>query len=183
MEDLEELSDWQLIEGCLKSDNRAWQLLHDRHHQTLRNIIWSHLREDRFDSHLVEDIAQMVWLTLLRNDYDVLRRYQRERSRLKTYLRDVGKQATEVHYRVKGRRLQAISLGGHEPEDHCPDSGLVLAQFAEYQASLTPQENRLLHEKIVNDVPERTQAPFSAGNTRWLKHRMKRKWGDHFGTT
>jgi hypothetical protein len=61
MEDLKQLSDWQLIEECLRGDDRAWQLLHDRYHSTLRSIIWSHLREDRFDSHLVEDIAQMAY--------------------------------------------------------------------------------------------------------------------------
>jgi hypothetical protein len=113
----------------------------------------------------------------------VLRRYKRDRSRLNTYLRDVGKQAIELHYRVKGRRPQAVALDDHDPPDRRVDSGLVLAQFAEFEASLTPQENRLLHEKMLKDAPEKAQAPFSAGNKRWLKHRMKRKWGDHFDTT
>jgi hypothetical protein len=49
--------------------------------------------------------------------------------------------------------------------------------------SLTPQEDRCRHQKMLKDVPETTRPPLYLGNERWLKHRMKRKWGDHFDTT
>jgi DNA-directed RNA polymerase specialized sigma24 family protein len=183
MEEMEQPSDRELIDRCLMEDNHAWQVLHDRHDEMLHSIIWYHLGEERYDRHLVEDIAQMVWLSLLCKDYDSLRRYEPKRSCFHTYLRDVAKQTIKLHYRLKSRRLQAVSLDDHDPADRRAENGLVRAQFAEYEASLTPQEKRFVHEKRLKDAPETTQAPLSAGNERWLKHRAMRKWNDHFDMT
>src|SRR5438128_1567988 len=105
MDEMDRLSDGDLIDRCVKGDERAWMVFHDRHDETLRTIIWYRVGEERYDRYLVEDIAQMVWLSLLRNSYEGLRRYQQERGYFNTYLREVARQMIELHRRANGRRL------------------------------------------------------------------------------
>lgn len=136
MDALDQLSDSDLIRRCLKQDNPAWRALVDRHHEGLRCTICSLLSEKRFDQHTVEDVAQIVWTALLAKEQDLLRRYEQARGGFNTYLRAVAKRVIGLLYRSTGcRGLQEVPLDGHDQADPAATSGLVQAQFAEYQES------------------------------------------------
>jgi hypothetical protein len=87
MEDLEQEKDWQLIQHCLLGNSCAWKVLIERKTAMLCAYFAFHLRPAWFDRHLMEDLTQTVWFTLVDHDCQQLRRYQPKASGFNTYLR------------------------------------------------------------------------------------------------
>jgi DNA-directed RNA polymerase specialized sigma24 family protein len=179
MEDPQQDTDWQLIQQCLQGDRCAWQVLVERKTGLLYAYLWYCLGPERFDHHLLEELAQTVWLTLVKCDYEQLRRYQHEAGSFNTYLRQVVRQEIRLHRRAKARRLHLVPLEHQDRPDPGADSGLEQAAFAEYEATLTPEEYAFLHEELMQDNGTNQPRPRSAANRRFLKHRLLRKWDQH----
>ena len=91
--------DRQLLQRCLDSAPRAWQDFVDRFLGLVIHVA-NHTAESRglkIDEATREDLVSEVFLTLIQNDYAVLRRFRRNCS-LATYL-------TVISRRVVVRKL------------------------------------------------------------------------------
>jgi DNA-directed RNA polymerase specialized sigma24 family protein len=142
------------------------------------------LRGQSFDTHLVEDMAQSVWLALIDKRYERLARYKASHgASLNTYLHSIAEQLLHLRHRSEGdRQAREVSLEGHDRLDPAADNGLVQAEFDEYKDSLTPKERWFVKEHLMNnpdDQPKKSSP--SSANARQLKHRAQKKWDDHIG--
>jgi DNA-directed RNA polymerase specialized sigma24 family protein len=181
---LDPLSDWDLIQLCLAGNDSAFKVLVTRHQPSLMFSIRTLLRRERFDTHLVEDMAQSVWLALIDKRYDRLARYQALRgASLNTYLHTIAEQLLHLRHRSEGdRQAREVPLEGYDRLDPAADNGLVQAEFDEYKDSLTPKERWYVKEQLMNnpdDQPKKSSP--SSANARQLKHRAQKKWDDHIG--
>jgi DNA-directed RNA polymerase specialized sigma24 family protein len=181
--DAQHQSDWDLLERCRKGEQQAWRELVDGHQRGLRLSIRSQGADEAKDIQTVEDIEQEVWLALIDKDYKRLGLYDPGRGCFDTFLKSVARQVIQLRRRRKYHRHKRESaLGDHEPPDPTPNEGLVRAEFAEFQADLTKQEGRCLREGLLGIASQDATSRFSRANSRYLKHRIEKKWNQHFDT-
>src|SRR5216683_4613949 len=172
--------DGLLIARFCGGDIKAWDVLYDRHQEKLLLSIKRLLNRHGLKSHLAEDVAQDVWLVLVRGVFARLKRYDPTRGGFDTYLQKLARRLIRKRYGNKGRtRKREVSLAGREPLDPGANDALVNAEAAEFMEDLTHQESRCLHEKLMSEPPPATEPPISAGNERVLKHRLQQKLRDH----
>jgi DNA-directed RNA polymerase specialized sigma24 family protein len=184
MDNLENLSDWDLIEWCKKRDDDAWKELVERHEHSVRLSLQEKLGEKAKDIQLVEDLTQEVFVALIKEQCKRLGLYDPERACFDTFLKAV---ATQIIRRWRGREgirtEHEVPLEGHEPCEPGGDAGLVQAELAEFRESLTPQENRCLEENLMGEPKQHAEEPpLSGANARQLKHRLEQKADEHFDT-
>jgi DNA-directed RNA polymerase specialized sigma24 family protein len=181
MDNLENLSDWDLIEWCKKRDDDAWKELVKRHERSVSLSIQEKLGEKAKDIQLVEDLVQEVLVALIDEEYRRLVLYDAQRSGFDTYLKAIATQIVQQWRRGEGTQIERqVPLNGHEPLEPGGDAGLVQAEFAEYLEDLTPQENRCLREMMDETPGPSAEPPITPGNQRFLRHRLHEKWKDHF---
>jgi hypothetical protein len=180
MDDLEHQSDWELIQLCKHGDGDAWKELLGRHQGSVRLSIRQKLGDRAKDVGLVEDRIQDVFTALIDPKYRRLEHYDPDRGGFDTFLKALASQVIQ-----EWRRHEATQIEGKFPLDdgepcEAGNAGLVQAEFAEYVADLTPQEARCLREKLMRTQGPSSEIPIKPGNERWLRHRLKEKWKDHF---
>lgn len=117
--------DRQLIQVCLAHEPGAWEKFVDRFLGLVVHVI-NHTAQSRalqLDRHDAEDLASEVFITILADDYGVLRRFRKESS-LATYLTVV---ARRVVVRELLKRKAIVSLHeAHEAASHeTPDDDLL----------------------------------------------------------
>jgi DNA-directed RNA polymerase specialized sigma24 family protein len=181
MDHTEQPSDWDLIGWCKKHDDGAWKELVERHERGVRLSIREKLGEKAKDIQLVEDMTQEVFVALIEGEYKRLGLYDPDRGCFDTFLKAMAAQIVQRWRCHEGTWTEhEFPLEGHEPSEPGGDAGLVQAEFAEYLEDLTPQENRCLREMMHETPGSSAEAPIMPGNERFLRHRLKEKWKDHF---
>lgn len=109
--------DRQLLQRCLERTPRAWQDFVDRFLGLVVHVAnhTAHLRGTQIDQATRDDLVAEVFLTLVANDFAVLRRFRRNCS-LATYL-------TVIARRVTVSRLRGMDRGGRpaNPPDPASD--------------------------------------------------------------
>jgi RNA polymerase sigma-70 factor (ECF subfamily) len=109
--------DRQLLQSCLHHEPESWERFVDRFLGLVLHVI-NHTAQSRsiqLATHDTEDLASEVFLTILADDYALLRRFRGESS-LATYLTVV---ARRVVVRELLKRKTTLSLGEtHEEASH-----------------------------------------------------------------
>ena len=132
--------DRQLLQRCLDAAPRAWQDFADRFLGLVVHVA-NHAAESRgmpLDHATRDDLVAEVFLTLVRDDFAVLRRFRRNCS-LATYV-------TVIARRVIVRRLvahRAEARGGDAPLQTAPDTEV---------SEQTRMENREEVERLLNSL-------------------------------
>jgi RNA polymerase sigma-70 factor (ECF subfamily) len=100
--------DRQLLENCLHHEPQSWEQFVDRFLGLVVHVInhTSQSRSIQLARHDAEDLASEVFLTILADDYGLLRRFRRESS-LATYLTVV---ARRIVVRELLKRRAVVSL-------------------------------------------------------------------------
>ena len=102
-----------LVDQCLTGDETAWEKLYYRCHPALIKAIRYLLGNDNRDPNLVEEIAARVWYILLRNDGELLGRFDPDRDcRLQAYLIGFARNEILQYLRSERRRRSHEATGG-----------------------------------------------------------------------
>ncbi len=98
------------LRKCLAGDKQAWDAFVDRYARVIYSSVHRllHRRGIRGEEQTAEDIAQDVFLRLIRDDFRLLRRYDPARASLVTWLTIVTR-STTIDF-LRRRRLQALPL-------------------------------------------------------------------------
>lgn len=98
-----QISDAELVKGCLAGDHAAWETIVRQHHQRIYNLAYRFT--GRFDA--AEDLAQEIFLKIYRS----LASYRLESGALITWIVRVGRNHLIDHYRrFKVERSRTDSL-------------------------------------------------------------------------
>lgn len=171
-----------LLDIALTGNPAAWTILYDRFHDRLLSSIRAILGNGYNDSHLIDEIAARVWYTLVKNDFEIMRRYDTRRGlRISTFLSLIAKNELRVFLRSERRR--------RERERICSRSGDVIdgaygiPSEADFQATLTPAESAFYNEALVGTEPIQSgqSTEYSPANFWQLTRRVKKKLRDFLG--
>jgi len=148
-------ADRRLVDRCLAGDQRAWEKIFDQRHWPLLRGIRTLLGPYGRDVHFVEEIAARVWYVLLRNDHEVLARYDPSRdSRLGAYLMGIARLEMVQYVRSERRRRGRELLAGRKLLEKQPASAEQLnGLFNEFISTLAPHEQEFLEEHLMSCPP------------------------------
>lgn len=176
------MSERQVIERCLQGDATAWSIIYQRFHDPLVSSVRAFLGKAGNDRDLVEEICARVWYALVRNNFELLARFDVERGvQLTTFLALLAKTQARLLLRSE-RRRRAREQVASRPEAHPPEaiSWNVLADH-DFLTTLSPAERAFLRNVLVADVVQQAQPPAQGGEHysrqyAWqLRHRVRRK--------
>lgn len=179
------VEDGKLVEDCLKQDPAAWSRLYEACHQSLVSTISAILRHTTADAdiNLVDEIAARVWYALVCNGGELLSRFDVARGcRLNTFLSAIAKNEARQFFRAERRRRnreKIVSRNEAEAPDHF---SLAFATDKNFLQTLTPGE-RIYYESVLiapgdSDVDQQ----YSPENSWQLRHRVRKKLGQYFGS-
>ena len=160
--------DRRLLKQCLAQTPGGWQSFVDRFIGLFVHVIRhsAHVRSVPLDSEEIDDICSEIFVTLMKNDFAVLRHF-RGSSSLATYLTVIARRVS-VHEIVRRRKeLEFARSGAHETtlsEAAATESGPQRIEDAEEVAALLKQLPprdadivRMYHleEKSYDEISER----------------------------
>jgi hypothetical protein len=129
----------------------------------------------RFDEDLIQEIAQEIWLTLLRNNCRRLRSFRPERGTLQAFLNARAKQEILRRNRqVRNHRQLPVAIDNYEP-DRREDDWLVGALLEEFLETLTPRERFFVQSRLFERDSAALDLPFSSASAWKLAQRVRRK--------
>lgn len=136
-----------LLQNCLAREPGAWKEFVDRFAGVFLHVIQhtAHSRSVRLSSHDADDLSADIFLTLVANDFEVLRRFRGESS-LATYLSVIARRIV-VHEITRQRMAEAM---GHVKAH---GDTLERANAGEFDGSLRI-ENRELVERMLDGLIE-----------------------------
>ena len=149
--------------------------MYDRFHSSLLTSIRAFLGRAGHDTHLVEEISARVWYSLVRNDFELLARFDPARGcRLSTFLSVLGKSEARLLLRSERRRKTRECIASRpEIEQGDATCGGTLADD-DFLATLSPRERAFYFDILVASraVDEST---YSRQNQWQLRHRVRKK--------
>jgi len=158
--------DRDLLRDCLAHEPQAWERFVDRFLGLVAHVI-NHTAQSRslqLATHDAEDLASEVFLTILADDYGILRRFRGESS-LATYLTVVSRRVV-VRELLKRRAVISLSDRHDEASSHdTPDEELLnreeveqlLAQLEENEARIVRMH--YLEGKSYDEISTSTGMP------------------------
>jgi len=172
-------ADRTLIDRCLAGDVTAWSLLYRQTHDSLLATIRNFLGRAGQDRNLVEEIAARVWYALVKNDFELLAKFDVRRGcRLSTFLSVLAKSETRMLFRSERRRRsreQLVSRPELDNELSIAPTGLVSDE--DFLGTLSPAEKTFYLDVLVAPSNERqsAQQAYSSENVWQLNYRVRKK--------
>lgn len=169
--------DRQLIDQCLAGEPAAWSQLYQASHEPLLVAIRNFLREAAADTNLVDEIAARVWYAVVRNDGELLSRFDILRGcRLTTFLSVLAKSEARQYFRAeRRRRAREQTASRPEVEAHSRHVVIALASEEEFLRTLTPTEREFYVTVLIAPVQDGTAEQYSAENGWQLRRRVRKK--------
>ena len=173
--------DRALVDRCLAGDENAWELLYHHCHPALIKGVRYLLGNDNRDVNLVEEIAARVWYLLLKNDGELLGRFDPTRDcRLPAYLVGFARNEILQYHRAERRRRSHEATGGRLLLAGQRSSDLpVLAMIDEFAMTLNTREQEFLEEHLLSPPPEASgeseDSGLSKANIWQRRHRLRFK--------
>jgi hypothetical protein len=172
------LADRRLVDSCLAGEAGAWSILYRRFHDTLVASIRSFLGRSASDGSLVDEIAARVWYALVRNDFELLARFDIRRGcRLSTFLSVLAKTEARLLLRSeRRRRVREQAVSRNESAVKNADAVTEGLSEEEFVATLSPAERAFYEDVLKATIADSdTAARYSQQNTWQLRHRVRRK--------
>jgi DNA-directed RNA polymerase specialized sigma24 family protein len=168
--------DEALVVRCLRNDEHAWESLFELCHPRMLARICHLLGKRSTSLEMAQEIAAVVWVSIVADEGRVLRRYSAvEGARLTTYINGIAvkkalsylrqskrRQNCETEYAGKNRNL--LHVGTPSPLD-----------FQDFVQHLTPKETVFFHSELNSSSKGTAASELSAENTWQLRHRIRRK--------
>lgn len=167
-------SDRLLVENCLSGDPAAWTALYRACHDPLVRAIRLFLREAASDLNLVDEIAARVWYAVVRNEGELLSRFDVSRGcRLGAFFAAIAKNEARKHFRAeRRRRTREESASRPEGAEQPPAPFAVESIEREFLATLTPKE-RTYYQSVLTAKGD--DDSYSDGNAWQLRSRVRKK--------
>jgi len=171
----------QLIDRCLGGDAAAWSELFAYCHAGLQRSIRAFLGRAGSDASLIDEISARVWYGLVRNEFELLARFDPNRGcRFITFLAALAKAETRVFLRSERRRKTREHFASRPEVAYRTISTQLLSQ-EEFLATLTPSE-RLFFDEVLTAVGSDDAAGRYSKHNQWqLRHRVRKKMILYFG--
>jgi RNA polymerase sigma factor (sigma-70 family) len=174
----------ELLAKCLRGDKRAWDAFVDRYASVIfaavRRALDRRRPPDREEA--AEDVAQDVFLRLIRNDFRLLRNYDPERASLVTWLTIVAR-STAIDF-LRRKRLPTVPLDEVRPPASAGPPSMPAEPTADLPAGLLTARQRL----VLHLLFDREMAPAEAARllgvsqqtVRSTKHKAILRLRKHF---
>jgi hypothetical protein len=168
------LQDRQLVDRCLGGEARAWSQMYARFHNPLLASIRGFLGDAGEDFHLIDEISARVWYALVRNDFELLSRFDPTRGcRLSTFLSVLAKTEARLLLRAERRRKAREHLASRPEMENPPTCSSVISD-TEFLATLSPAE-RLFFLDILVATCGNSGGQYTQQNVWQLRHRVRKK--------
>lgn len=167
-----EIDDGQLVERCLRGEDRAWEMIFRLYHPQLVSII-RYLMHGAGATEQAEEIAAAIWSSLCNDDYRRLRQYDARTGRLLFYLARIARREiwrnrrSEMKRHTRESRVARSEMSWEEA-----DRGIVLEEF---MATLTRREREFLLSDLVGSSKDRAGRSDSMANRWQLRSRVLKK--------
>jgi DNA-directed RNA polymerase specialized sigma24 family protein len=171
--------DRRLVDRCLKGDVTAWSEIYRQFHDRLLSSIRSLLGRQGQDTNLVEEIAARVWYALVKNNHELLAKFDARRGcRLSTFLFVLAKNETRVLFRSERRRRSREQVASRsELEGSATGDLSTTLSDEEFLITLSPAERTFYLDVLVAQPTQREEAQqaYSAEYLWQLRHRVRKK--------
>jgi hypothetical protein len=170
-------ADRALVDRCLAGEVAAWEILYRQCHEPLLAAISSLLRADCRDSNLMDEIAARVWYSLVKNDGELLDRFDPVwNMRLSGFLRGLARLEVLQYFRAeKRRRMREASVGRKQRDDSLFTDCQVNAMLSEFASTLTPKEQYFLDEYILSSSQDLESLSLTDHTIWQRRHRIRAK--------
>ena len=168
--------DRQLVERCVGGEPAAWTQMYDRFQGALLASIRAFLGKAGQDMHLVDEVSARVWFSLVRNQFELLAKFDPLRGcRLSTFLSVLGKSEARLLLRSERRRKTRECVASR-PEVEPPDAecGSVLSDD-DFLATLSPRERAFYLDILIATCAATPTDAYSPQNQWQLRHRVRKK--------
>lgn len=173
--------DRNLVDDCLAQEPAAWTRLYQACHEPLLAAVRSFLRATALDANLVDEIAARVWYAVVRNDGELLSRFDVARGcRLTTFLSVLAKNEARQYFRTERRRRNREEVASRREIEPSSPLMFAFASEKEFLGTLTPGE-RAYYETVLISHSEETNEQYSAENRWQLRHRVRKKLDQFLG--
>jgi DNA-directed RNA polymerase specialized sigma24 family protein len=182
-------ADRRLIDRALAGEPAAWEALYHQCHRPLVTAIRAMLRGRALDANLVDELAARVWYAVVREQGELLTRFDPARGcRLTTFLATIAKDEAGRLFRSERRRRRREAASCDTPtlaDSNASQAGHTSVTMAEFEATLTPSERKFYDEIVARPLVVYPQpadvgsngstAARSQANLWQLSHRVRRK--------
>jgi DNA-directed RNA polymerase specialized sigma24 family protein len=170
------LADRRLVDDCLTQGGEAWSRLYAACHDSLMAAIRSFLRGMSADVDLIDEIAARVWYALVKNDYELLARFDVTRGcRLTTFLSMLAKSETRQYFRSERRRKHREATASRPEADYSGEAGSTGLYQEEFVTCLSPSERTFYENVLLSDPLALSERTYSQENAWQLRHRVRKK--------
>lgn len=171
------VDDRRLIDLCVAGEVDAWSRLYGEFHDSLIFGIRAFLGRAGQDSSLVDEIAARVWYALVKNDFELLDRFDVQRGcRFSTFLSLIAKNEARLILRSEKRRrkreISVCKLEGSPSAGSEPRAWLSEDEFVE---TLSPAERVFYFDVLIDGSVSNHSVDYSKQNEWQLRHRVRRK--------
>ena len=143
-----------LAERCLLGEVAAWEELYGRFHGPLCTAISGMLGAGGADLSRVDEIAARVWYALVRNDGELLARFDPARhTRLGGFFRGLARIEIMQYFRAEyRRRTQEAACPPRDRGGSAASDWQVTAMIEDFATTLTPGEQEFLEEHLLGQA-------------------------------
>jgi hypothetical protein len=167
------IRDRNLVDRCLLGEVSAWSSIYRQCHNALLQAVRAFLGRAGFDTNLVEEIAARTWYAVVRDDFQLLNRFDvKYRCRLTTFLSMLAKNEARLLLRSE-RRRKAREQVVSRPEQEKLKIGLLSEE--DFIATLSPVEKAFCQDVLFANVEAVAPAAYTRVNHWQLRHRIRRK--------
>lgn len=165
--------DRKLVDRCMTGDATAWSVMYGRFQSTLLASIRAFLGRAGQDFHLIDEISARVWYALVRNDFELMDKFDPARGcRFSTFLSVLAKTETRLLLRSE-RRRKVRELVASKPEIERSEDSVL--NDSEFLATLSPAELAFFNDVLVSAFGLNNEAQYTQENMWQLRHRVRRK--------
>ncbi len=161
---------------CLSGEVAAWEELYGLFHGPLCRAIGGMLGSGGTDLSRIDEIAARVWYALVRNDGELLGRFDPARhTRLAGFLRGLARIEIMQYYRAEHRRrVKEAACVCSNGESAGVSDWQVSAIIEDFATTLTPGEQEFLEEHLLGHADDSQRSHSNA--TIWQRcHRIREK--------
>ena len=171
------MQDRELVDSCLTGEARAWTLLYQHCQENLIRAIRLLIGRSSADLDLVDEIAARVWYALVRNDGELLARFDPSRGcRLTTFLAILARGEARQYFRAeRRRRAREEAACQNAPAHHSDDIPLFVDTEDGFVKTLTPAECDYYKSNLIGCAVDAEAMPYTPGNSWQLRHRVRNK--------
>jgi len=170
------LQDRQLVVQCISGNVTAWSTLYEKCHHWLLDSIRTFLGRAGNDSNLVDEIAARTWYRLVKNDFELLARFDvKYGCRLGTFLAFLAKNEARLLFRSERRRRAREQTASRPEIQKSVPNGMAAISDEEFIATLSPAERAFFFEVLFAPNNHKNESRYSDGNRWQLRYRIRRK--------